>query len=105
MKKKNVQETQIESTQTLSFVCQDKDTELLLSDKTSKNDYYNRPLSIMRLLISSNLLNDFIILNYSKNESANYEVKEGCTCIATKVCGKTLGEIVNPLLNRSFNKR
>lgn len=78
----------------------------LQSYNTSNDEGYNRPLSIRRLNFTSTISTYSMgikLLDYKNGKCNNYEIKEGCTCIATKVCGKTLGEIVNPILNRSFN--
>ena len=82
-----------------------KDTVFLSSGNTSNNEDYNRPISIIRLIIPSILLKTpktVISNNKLKNNQAPDVIKFGCTCLALKVCGKTLGEIVNPILNRSF---
>lgn len=90
------------------FLAEDKDNEILPSDKTSIDEDHVPPLSILRLILSPTFYNNsrnFKLSDYKDRRSNNYKIKKGCTCIATKVCGKTLGSIVNPILNRSFSNK
>lgn len=80
----------------------------LLYYNTSNDEDYNRPLSIRRLNFSSTFSTYSIgikLLDYKNGKCNNYEIKKGCTCISSKVSGKTLGELVNPILDRTFFKR
>lgn len=49
MRKKNVQATQRGSTQTLSFVCQDKDTKKISCKQSKNKKFYKKPDSVKHL--------------------------------------------------------